>query len=315
MGKLTDFYLSQYDDWVPWFNNSQEKQCYKCKKKVHVWVKINQLFFCHTCINQVIINRSFNEKYEADYENKRFNQNINKRSNGVYSSLHKGVYFRSLFEKKVFALLSALNFEVWYEHKWINGYLPDFYLNDLKIWIELRGHSRRDDINKFINTIRNGILEGKPYTSNSNLLENENLEFEYYKNHGFNTFFSRQELEDQKLFKKNNLNKTQLDRYLVILPIQTNHHGHHTYEPCNYCTYIYDHKGNIATPILIRTKEKWSIIDDFDYEENKNLIDEGYYIYYYYFKGKSEVYLKNLKGNNKISVSKFLNKLDRQNHK
>lgn len=66
-------------------------------------------------------------------------------------TIYKGIKFRSKLETKIAFFLDCLNIKWEYDPKTFllsNGicYIPDFYLTELKIWIEVKGDIQRHNI-------------------------------------------------------------------------------------------------------------------------------------------------------------------------
>lgn len=79
----------------------------------------------------------------------------------LYDSHNQGlIKMRSSWEVKVADYLTSKNINWYYESKWIDlgntKYLPDFYLTDLNIFIEVKGRKKGSDIEKVINSRKLG---------------------------------------------------------------------------------------------------------------------------------------------------------------
>jgi hypothetical protein len=314
LSKLTEYFLKKLEEeWKPYYTNVSEGECDVCKEKVYVWVNHRKWRLCHDCINLSF----FSKVLISTYEKIRYEKNIQRRLSASNTACkYKGIWFRSKFERDLFILFDALSLEVWYECKWFGDYLPDFYLKDLRIWIEGRGYDRRDDIEHFVKYyIQSGIFEGKPFSTIPDLLDNVTIDPKYYVEN--DDYFTKEDIEYIIEKKKNELSSSALDRYLVLTPIKVKNAGQHNYkeDDCT-CTQLYDHQGNVLDPILVRIGGMWEIKDNYEFKKCQHIVNEAYYIYYFYkpeeFSGKkkipkiSKVFLKNKNKNNKICVEKFI---------
>jgi len=92
---------------------------------------------------------------------KRFGFSGNWGNVCLYDSYNQGlIKMRSGWEAKVADYLTSKNINWYYESKWIDlgntKYLPDFYLPDLNIFIEVKGRKKGSDIEKVINSRKLG---------------------------------------------------------------------------------------------------------------------------------------------------------------
>lgn len=74
----------------------------------------------------------------------------------VKETFYNGIKFRSRLEARWAVFFDALGIRYEYEPEGYNlpngiGYLPDFYLPDLKIWIEVKGINTPVDMDKVYN--------------------------------------------------------------------------------------------------------------------------------------------------------------------
>jgi hypothetical protein len=106
------------------------------------------------------------KKMSNAFENGRTTgYNTNWGKTHLYETVNQGVVkMRSGWEVKTADYLTSKNINWLYESKWIDlgytKYLPDFYLTDLNLFIEVKGRNKVDDIEKVLKArfIGNKIL-------------------------------------------------------------------------------------------------------------------------------------------------------------
>ncbi|MCM3154984.1 hypothetical protein M3611_23510 [Priestia megaterium] len=283
-------------------SNTNKRECSKCGCEVYMSFKDNHKYFCSECVNTSTMKLD-----RTDLNNYYFNKmryHVSK-----YSIYQDGIWFRSKFERDVFLLFDSLGFEIWYEHLNFKGYLPDFYLPEEKIWVETRGHPKRQDIIEFIKGIALGMHEGNSFENVPDVIDFIETDEKYYQSHGEDIM--KEDIEYFIAQKKQETEKLALDRYLTLFPMQQADGKSHNFEHSNECSTLYDHKGNSTSPIIVKTRTGWTIMDNFDYDRLQSQTLEAHYIYYFYNKSTSnaKVFLKDVNKNNKVCSETFIKNL------
>jgi len=286
-------------DPTPFVSNVDKRKCANCNKEVYLSFRYTANDYCYRCTNPLSLTMSNSDSHNYECNKKRTSSR-----NAIYE---KGVYFRSKFERDIFLLFDSLGFEIWYEPRRIKGYLADFYLPKHKIWIETRGYPKTDDIRAFKSSISLGIYKGEDFEDVPELIDFIETDLEYYWKYGDD--FSIEDIEYYIEQKRAKMEITSLDRYLTLLPMQSEQPGEHNYNINNKCSMLHDAEGQSYPPIIANINGTWEIIDESSYNSKKmNLISAAYYFYFYYneITKKSNVFLKAVDKNNKICSTKFI---------
>lgn len=127
--------------------------------------KQSKLNWSNSSIRKKMTNRTLDDrKCAAQKGRKTYLKNIEKgltKSRGAAHGkreLYKGQYFRSTYETRFARVLDEHNINWQYEPRgWVvqnkKAYVPDFYINDYDLWVEIKGWWRDDAREKFISFI------------------------------------------------------------------------------------------------------------------------------------------------------------------
>ena len=301
MGYFSDLQSGEIKDTesTSFVSNINSRRCSKCNSEVFLSFKYKKSYFCYKCTNP--------SKMELDRTDLN-NYYMNKvrwfvSGNSIYLY---GIWFRSKFERDFFQLFNHLGFEIWYEHLSFKKYLPDFYLPEYKIWVETRGYDERKDLMAFEKNIRLGMFEGSSFENVPEAIDHVETDITYYQKHG--DIMSSQDIVFFLEQAKKAMITSALDRYITLIPMKSSKKGQHNYEDGDSCSILNDHKGNQSSPIIAYINEKWNLISQIDYKDKKSKITDAYYLYYYFneLNNSSKIFLKSVKGNNKIWSKKFI---------
>lgn len=301
MGRVKEMF-EPIDSKKRFSNDFPLTSCFKCKKEIYIFEEIHRKRYCSECI---LKKSYFLEKKDFLDNVQRLNSYMGKYPKAKEPPYFKGIWFRSKFEKDIFVSFDYLGFEIWYEPIRLpfargkgKSILTDFYVPSLGLWIECRGHERKDDIEGFNENL---IFEGLCRDDFSSIYSDFDVTIDVEKSRECDYHVTEGDIELAKEQYLQKIDSSILSEFMVIKSNEPRYH----YDINDDCTTLYFYRDkNSYIPVLININDEWDIVSNLEYEKQKNspVIIEAYYIYQSY----RNVYLKYTNRNNKIRVEKFV---------